>query len=129
MGHFGLPVAVIEGVEVQPIILCDQAFPLSTNLLKPFPNALPRTRETSFNYNLSRRRRIVENAFGRLKERFRFVMKRMECTLTNAKLAIMASCILHNVCEDLRDTAEQWEQEASAFDATIPHYHCIQWRR
>lgn len=117
-GHFASPVAVIEGVEVQPIILCDQAFPLSTNLLKPYANALPDTPERSFNYNLSKTRRIVENAFGRLKARFRFIMKRMECTLASAKLAVRASCILHNVCEAFRDSAEQqWEQEASAFDA------------
>ncbi|KAH7968665.1 uncharacterized protein LOC119382032 [Rhipicephalus sanguineus] len=51
-GYFQLPVAVIEGVEVQPIILCDQAFPLTTNLLKPFPNASPNKEEASFNYNL-----------------------------------------------------------------------------
>ncbi|XP_075559184.1 uncharacterized protein LOC142590668 [Dermacentor variabilis] len=116
--YFSLPVALIEDVEVKPIILCDQAFPLTTNLLKPFSNALPDTHEAAFNYNLSRTRRIVENAFGRLKARFRFIMKRMECTLPNAKHAIRASCILHNICEGLRDTVEQqWENEATAFDA------------
>ncbi|KAL1476754.1 hypothetical protein MTO96_036276 [Rhipicephalus appendiculatus] len=71
-GYFKLPVALIEGVEVEPITLCDQAFPLMTNLLKPFPNALLNTQQATFNYNLSRTRRIVENAFGRLKARFRW---------------------------------------------------------
>ncbi|KAL1469386.1 hypothetical protein MTO96_025110 [Rhipicephalus appendiculatus] len=71
-GYFTLPVAVIEGVEVQPIILCNQAFPRMTNLIKPFLNALPNTEKATFNYNLSRTRRIVENTFGRLKARFRY---------------------------------------------------------
>ncbi|KAL3179577.1 hypothetical protein MRX96_037960 [Rhipicephalus microplus] len=52
-------------------------------------------------------------------------MKRMECTLANAKLAIRASYTLHNMCEGFRDSTErQWEQEARAFDAVYkqpPH--------
>lgn len=36
---FQSPVSVIEGTKVPPVVLCDQAFPLSANLLKPFANA------------------------------------------------------------------------------------------
>lgn len=121
---FQRPLALIEGTRVPPIILCDQAFPLMPNLMKPFASATSGTREGVFNYNLSRTRRVVENAFGRLKARFRFVMKRMECKLPNAKRAIKAACILHNICEDLGDTVEQqWEQEARAIDTLCQPTH------
>lgn len=121
---FQRPLALIEGAHVPPIILCDQAFPLMLNLMKPFANATSGTREAVFNYNLSRTRRVVENAFGRLKARFRFVMKRMECKLPNAKRAIKAACILHNICEDLGDHVEQqWEQEARAIDTLCQPIH------
>ncbi|CAN7949776.1 unnamed protein product, partial [Ixodes pacificus] len=47
--HFRSPVLVIEGTVVEPVILCDQAFPLTTHLLKPYANASSETREASFN--------------------------------------------------------------------------------
>lgn len=37
--HFKSPTATIEGAVVGPLILCDQAFPLTANLVKPHPNA------------------------------------------------------------------------------------------
>ncbi|XP_075538681.1 uncharacterized protein LOC142573058 [Dermacentor variabilis] len=116
---FQHPTAAIEGVHVLPIILCDQAFSLTCNLQKPYANALPNTPEHAFNYNLSKSRRIVENAFGRMKARFRFVMKRMECSLDTARLVIRACCVLHNVCENFKERVEQqWEQEVAMWDAT-----------
>ncbi|XP_037570302.2 uncharacterized protein LOC119450898 [Dermacentor silvarum] len=111
--HFMSPQAIIEDTRVAPVILCDQAFPLTEHLMKPFANPRDGTAERVFNYNLSRTRRIVENAFGRMKARFRFVAKRIECRLPNSKRAIRAACTLHNICEDFRDNVEQaWEQEA-----------------
>ncbi|XP_070385468.1 uncharacterized protein [Dermacentor albipictus] len=120
-GHLDSPVIMIEGAAITPLILCDQAFPLTATLLKPFPSASPGTPEAAYNYNLSKTRRIVENAFGRLKARFRFVMKRQECKLPNAKQAIRAACVLHNICETFRDPVDpQWEQDVPAFDELFP---------
>ncbi|XP_054930520.1 uncharacterized protein [Dermacentor andersoni] len=120
-GHLDSPVIMIEGAAITPLILCDQAFPLTATLLKPFPSASPGTPEAACNYNLSKTRRIVENAFGRLKARFRFVMKRLECKLPNAKQAIRAACVLHNICETFRDPVDpQWEQDVPAFDELFP---------
>ncbi|XP_077550672.1 uncharacterized protein LOC144163868 [Haemaphysalis longicornis] len=92
------PTAEIEEMVVPPIILCDQAFPLSENMQKPYASASPGTPEAAFNYSLSKTRRIVENAFGRLKERFRFTVKRMESDLDTSVLAIKACCVLNNIC-------------------------------
>ncbi|KAH7945967.1 hypothetical protein HPB49_018282 [Dermacentor silvarum] len=118
---FKSPASEIEGTRVGPIILCDQAFPLTPNLLKPFANAVAGTREGIFNYQLSKTRRIVENAFGRLKARFRFTSKRMECKLRTAKQAIRSACVLHNICEALKDPIEQqWEQELHDFNQHYP---------
>lgn len=49
---FQSPLALIEGTQVPPIILCDQAFPLTPKLMKPFANATSGTREGVFNYIL-----------------------------------------------------------------------------
>lgn len=57
-----------------------------------------------FDYHLSRARRVVENAFGRLKARFRILHKGPENDLPNVRLIIRACCVLHNICEDMNAT-------------------------
>lgn len=41
----------------------------------------------------------VENAFGRLKGRWRHILKQLDVTTNNVPLIVIACCILHNVCE------------------------------
>ena len=52
---------------------------------------------------------VVENAFGRLKGRWRCLLKQMDCQLTNVPI-IVASCVtLHNICERFGDNCqEEW---------------------
>jgi hypothetical protein len=59
-------------IPAEGVFLADDAFPLRTNILKPYTtaNALNKT-QMVFNYRLSRGRRVVENSFGILVARFR----------------------------------------------------------
>ncbi|KAH7967949.1 uncharacterized protein LOC119381906 [Rhipicephalus sanguineus] len=118
---FRRPLLTISGTAAPPLILCDQAFPLTANLIKPFSHRAQLSNEQRlFNYNLSKARRIVENAFGRLKARFRFIMKRMECDLDTSRLAIRACCVLNNVCEHFGDTVLQhWLVEVQNNDKEL----------
>jgi hypothetical protein len=76
------------------------AYPLLQWLLKPFPdNQLLTEEKKHFNYKLSRARIVVENAFGRLKPRWRRLMKKNDMHIRNAQYVIAASCVLHNICE------------------------------
>ncbi|XP_050033077.3 uncharacterized protein [Dermacentor andersoni] len=114
---FRQPTSLISGVAVPPLILCDQAFPLTPNLIKPFASTSSSKEQKLFNYELSKSRRIVENAFGRLKARFRFVMKRMECDISNVPIIIRACCVLHNICEHFGDSvSQQWISEAQQYN-------------
>ncbi|CAN8026648.1 unnamed protein product [Ixodes persulcatus] len=116
---FQKPMITINGTAVPPLILCDQAFPLTSNLLKPYPrkDVTDNSTQAGFNKRLSAARRIVENAFGRVKARFRLILKRMECDVNNARLIVRACCVLNNVCEHFNDGVEaQWLRDAQRVD-------------
>lgn len=111
---FQVPVATINGTAVPPLILCDQAFPLTAHLIKPFSHRACLDDDMKlYNYHLSKARRVVENAFGRMKARFRFCMKRMECKLDTAQSVIRACCVLNNICEQNSEhVMHEWTTDA-----------------
>nr|CAI5849368.1 unnamed protein product [Callosobruchus analis] len=53
------------------VILADAAFPFSNHIMTPYPFRNMSHEERIFNYRLSRGRRIVENVFGIMANRFR----------------------------------------------------------
>lgn len=55
------------------VIVADEAFPLKTYLLRPYPGSKMNgdIQKQVFNYRLSRARRVSENAFGILVQKFR----------------------------------------------------------
>lgn len=74
----------------------DSAFAMSEHLLKPYPQRNLTHDKRIFNYRLSRARRVVENAFGILAERFRVFKKPITINVNNVQKIVMASCALHN---------------------------------
>lgn len=97
--------------------LGDEAFPLKENLMKPFPNKGIDHDEKIFNYLMCRGRRVVENAFGILSNRFRILQTSMNVEVHRAEIIVLACCALHNFlrkkspsyitsnCVDWEDTA------------------------
>ena len=81
------------------MIIADEAFPLRPDLMKPFPFR-NMTREQIFNYRLSRARRVVENAFGILTNRFRVFLTTILIEPSKVDLLVSASCTLHNFLRD-----------------------------
>ena len=95
---------MISGVRVPPLILGDSAYALSEWLMKPYTdrgNLTPD--ECSFNIKHSTMRVVVENAFGRLKGRFRSISKRLDLNVENSCIVIAACCVLPNYCENLHE--------------------------
>ena len=100
----------IDGHEVPLLILGDGAYPLLPWLITPYRNnGNLSDAQKVFNYQQSRARMVVENSIGRLKGRWRILMKRIEARLSNVPNIIAACCILHNVCEAAGEGFdEQW---------------------
>lgn len=78
------------------MILADAAFPLQQHILKPYPFKHMTKEERIFNYRLSRGRRVVENAFGILANRFRIFLTPINMSRDKVVLITTACCILHN---------------------------------
>lgn len=92
---------IIEGVQVVPYLVADAAFPLSKTCMKCFDTTTSsHGTKYSFNYSLIRTRRVVEQAFGRLKGRWRILSNtpRINDPVFVQKYT-MVCCALHNICE------------------------------
>nr|CAI5821994.1 unnamed protein product [Callosobruchus analis] len=74
----------------------DDAFPLKPYLLKPYKHSPLTYEQKSFNYRLSRARRIVENAFGILASRFRIFRTSISTNLTVTDRIVRTTCTIHN---------------------------------
>lgn len=78
------------------VIVADAAFSLSKRILKPYPLRNMTKEQRIFNYRLSRARRVVENAFGILANRFRVLLNVIPLKPEKAKIITKACCVLHN---------------------------------
>uniref|UniRef100_A0A3Q3EJ22 DDE Tnp4 domain-containing protein n=1 Tax=Labrus bergylta TaxID=56723 RepID=A0A3Q3EJ22_9LABR len=100
----------IGGQEVGHYIVGDAAYPLTSWLMKPFQDNGHLTRQQQlYNHKTSKARVVVENAFGRLKGRWRCLQKRNDCSLDRVKSMVITCCVLHNLCESLdEEYREEW---------------------
>ena len=100
---------VIINVVVPPVILGDSAYGLTNWLMRPFNDRGNLTNEeVAFNAAHSKTRVVVENAFERLKGRFRSLGKRLDQSVENATLRVTAFSV-HNYCEVMKEEFdEEW---------------------
>ncbi|XP_074527630.1 uncharacterized protein LOC141791248 [Halichoeres trimaculatus] len=106
----------IGGVSTGYYILGDSAYPLQNWLLKPFTdNGRLTAEQTVFNKKISRARVVIENAFGRLKGRWRCLLKRNDGDIELVKSMVVTCCALHNLCETHgEDYQSEWDITSAA---------------
>ncbi|KAM5163735.1 uncharacterized protein ACMZJ9_006361 isoform 1-T2 [Mantella aurantiaca] len=74
----------------------DEAFALDDHILRPYSQKALTKHRKVFNYRLSRARRVAENAFGLLSNRFRIFRTTINLSPHKIELVVMACCLLHN---------------------------------
>lgn len=78
------------------VFVADEAFALSSNILRPFPIKGLSIERRIFNYRLSRARRFVECAFGKLANKWKILHQALDVDIELADCIIKSCCILHN---------------------------------
>lgn len=95
-------------VIVPHVIVCDEAFPLTPNTMRPFPGkTLENNRDNKvYNYRHCRARRVVENAFGILAKKFKIYNRKFNFKPEHMDIVVMATTVLHNF---LRNDNCHWQ--------------------
>lgn len=78
----------------------DEAFGLSTHLLRPFSGTHLPIEKRVFNYRLSRARRYVECSFGILANKWRILHRPLDVSVDFAVDIVKCCCCLHNFVRD-----------------------------
>ncbi|XP_063912883.1 putative nuclease HARBI1 [Zophobas morio] len=84
-----------SNVEVPYVIVTDEAFRLTKRMMKPWGQRSSIS-EKIFNYRLSRARRVVENAFGILANRFQILQRDINLSVDKVQDITLTCCVLHN---------------------------------
>ena len=83
-------------MKVPYVLTGDDAFSLTRFLMKPFPHSGLAAEQRIFNYRLSRMRRISENGFGLLANRFRVFRNSILLPTSTVCSLVLAALVLHN---------------------------------
>lgn len=111
-------------VSVPFMIVADDAFPLRTDIMKPYSQVGLTRKRRIFNYRLSRARRIVENAFGILSNRFRIFMTPIALSPDKVEVIVMACCSLHNYLRGQSNSHSVYTPQGS-IDSEDPDTHAL----
>ena len=115
------PLPLAQNEESLPFVfLADEAFPLQRHIMRPYPGTNLSPEKKAFNYRLSRGRRIVENAFGILAQRFRIFHTKINASTPKITEIIKACCLLHNLVKDDPDILPEVSQNEGQFTRMEP---------
>lgn len=91
------PEIVVSGeTPLNYVFVGDEAFAMRPDFLKPYNDRELDYQKRIFNYRLCRARRIIENTFGILANRFRIFHTCINLKVDNIDKVILACCALHN---------------------------------
>lgn len=95
-------IAALPGtnIKVPHVILGDEAYPLKTYLMRPFPGENLDPTQRVFNKRLSKARQVIECTFGIMSSKWRLLQKGIEVEPDFVDLIVQCICLLHNIVID-----------------------------
>lgn len=105
----------LHGNAAGPLLLCDQAYPLTPWTMTPYVN--PTDDKRAYNRLHKSERVIIERMFGQLKRRFPILANTIRVSIRHVPQLITACMILHNIAKFLNepqfdDENDEEEEEA-----------------
>jgi hypothetical protein len=104
---------VPDTTPVPVFLLGDPAYPLLPYLMKEYAGGGTTAQEQYFGYKLCSARMVIECAFGRLKGRFGILRRPLDINLDDVPHLIYACFVLHNFCEENKDSAPESNIDAA----------------
>lgn len=102
------------------VLLADDAFPLQSSIMKPFPGLHDKgSLERTFNYRHCRARRVVENVFGIVSVVFRVLRKPLLLEPKNAQRIVLTCAHLHNFLRRSKASSASYNPSGT-FDCEDP---------
>lgn len=117
--ELGIPCPeVLPGTDITLpyMVVADDAFPLTKNIMKPFSRRSTEISQRIFNYRLSRARRVVENAFGILSGKFRVFRAPISLKLSTTRSVVLACACLHNFLLEWQMAKGDSAESSTVFD-------------
>lgn len=90
------PISETDPKPLPYVIVGDEAFGLSENVMRPYAGKGLSYEKKIFNYRLSRARRFIECTFGILANKWRIFHRPINVNIDFAEDIIKACCVLHN---------------------------------
>lgn len=87
-------------IKVPHVLLGDEAYPLKSFLMRPFPASQLGPSETVFNKRLSKARQVIECAFGIISTKWRVLQTCIEVNPNSVDIIVKTTCLLHNIVID-----------------------------
>ena len=83
------------------VLLGDEAYPLKTYLMRPYPVTKLGPSETTYNKRLFKARQVIGCAFGIMSSKWRLLLSTIEITKPDdIDCIIKCICLLHNIVID-----------------------------
>ncbi|XP_034936462.1 protein ALP1-like [Chelonus insularis] len=111
----------VKEVNVPYFIMGDGAYPLLPWLMKAYTNSELTAQEELFNNYFNKGRVHIEMAFGRLKARWRTLLKRTELDYQFVPDVVAACCTLYNILETKKDPfLINWDSYVKEIERIFP---------